>query len=73
MTYVNPVSNEKEFLCPMGRFLHVPTKGADVAVKDEAVVKYTVPWWQDWEKYSIGRLTTLVRKIMVVNTLTKDE
>ena len=72
-TYVNPVSNEKEFLCPMGRFLHVPPKGADVTVKDEAVVEYAVPWWQDPEKYSIGRLTTLVRRIMIVNTLTKDE
>lgn len=72
-TYVNPVTNEKEFLCPNGRYLHVPPSGADAEVKDEEVVAYEMPWWKDNEKYSIGRLTKLVRKITIVNTLTKDE
>ena len=72
-TYVNPATNQKEFLCPMGRYLHVPTSGCDLSSKDTAIVKYTIPWWRDDEQYSIGHLTELVRKIVIVNTLTKDE
>ena len=59
-------------LCPNGRYLHIPPKNAqsDSAIE---VTKFDVPWWNDTEKYMIGRLTKKVRKINIMNTLTKDE
>ena len=69
---MDPVTNIKEYLCPTGRYLHVPPRGANSDAIDE-VVGYDVPWWLDEERYSIGRLTRKVRKITIINTLTKDE
>jgi hypothetical protein len=52
--------------------LHVPTGGAqsDSAIE---VTKFDIPWWNDPERYAIGRLTKKLRKVTVINTLTKDE
>jgi meiotically up-regulated gene 157 (Mug157) protein len=32
-----------------------------------------IPWWNDTERYCIGRLTKKVRQINLMNTLTKEE
>ena len=37
------------------------------------VAPFNVAWWNDHERYVIGSLTTKVRKINVMNTLTKEE
>ena len=39
----------------------------------DETIAFDVPWWNDHEKYQIGRLTKKVRKITVMNTLTKDD
>ena len=70
-TYVDPVTNTKEFLCPNGRYLHVPPRTANSDAIGE-VQNYDIPWWLD-ENYAIGRLTRKVRSIMIINCLTKDE
>lgn len=31
------------------------------------------PWWEDFDKFVVGRLTRKARKINVMNTLTKEE
>ena len=71
-TYIHPKTNQKEYLCPQGRYLHVPPCNGQ-SDHIEEVVKFDLPWWLDEEKYLIGRLTKKVRKINLVNTLTKDE
>ena len=61
-----------EYLCPTGRYLHIPPKSSASDTSKE-VVKFEVAWWNDADKYMIGRLTKQVRKIILMNTLTKDE
>ena len=34
--------------------------------------KYDIAWWNDTDSYMIGRLTKKVRRITLLNTLTKD-
>lgn len=62
----------KEFLCPIGRYLHIPPKSSN-SDKAKEVVTFDVAWWNDSERYMIGRLTKQVRKVVLMNTLTKDE
>lgn len=71
-TYLDPETNQEQYLCPNGRYLHIPPKNShsDSAIE---VTKFDVPWWNDTEKYMIGRLTKKVRKVNIMNTLTKDE
>lgn len=52
--------------------MHIPPRSGQSDHLEEAV-KFNLPWWLDEEKYLIGRLTKKVRKINLVNTLTKDE
>ena len=72
ITYIDPETNMTEFLCPTGRYLHIPPKSSHSDTSKE-VVKFEVAWWNDADKYMIGRLTKQVRKIILMNTLTKDE
>lgn len=71
-TYVDPKTNQKATYCPMGRFLHVPPQNADSTAETE-VAPFDIPWWCNSEQYEIGRLTRKVRKINIINTLTKEE
>lgn len=32
-----------------------------------------IPWWMDDQNYQVGKLTKRVRKLRIVNTLTKEE
>jgi len=59
-------------LCPQGRYLHIPSINATSDAATE-VVEFDTPWWRDTDKYMIGRLTKKVRKINIMNTLTKDD
>lgn len=72
ITHIDPETNMQEFLCPIGRYLHIPPKSSHSDTSKE-VVKFEVAWWNDADKYLIGRLTKQVRKIILMNTLTKDE
>lgn len=71
-TYIDPKTNLKAFYCPNGRFLHVPPCNANSDVENE-VAPFDIPWWNNSDKYEIGRLTRKVRKINIMNTLTKEE
>ena len=35
--------------------------------------EFTKPWWDDLERYSIGKLTESVREIRIINMLTKHD
>ena len=56
----------------MGRYLHIPPRNANSDSAKE-VVEFNEPWWKDEAKYLIGRLTKKVRKVNIINTLTRDE
>lgn len=65
--WVDPATGQEDFICPTGRFLHVPEPGSK---KDRGM---KTPWWEDFDKFVVGRLTRKARKINVMNTLTKEE
>ena len=69
---MNPETNTLEYLCPTGRFLHVPPRDATSDAHTE-VQPFDKPWWNDEQNYGIGRLTKKSRKISIINTLNKDE
>lgn len=53
---------------PMGRFVHVPAPEPEAVSADHP----NTPWWRD-EQYIIGQLSAKVRKLRIVNTLTRQE
>ena len=69
---MNNKSGKEEYLCPTGRYLHIPPIEPDSRAQHECA-PFEAPWWVDTENFMIGRLTKKVRKIMIVNMLTKDE
>jgi hypothetical protein len=71
-TFVDPETGIETHYCPIGRYLHIPPNNAQSNVGTECA-PYETPWWQDTERYMIGRLTKKVRKINIMNTLTKDD
>ena len=71
-TFIDPKTGQQTTLCPTGRYLHVPPVNAQSNYETE-VVDFEIPWWRDSDKYMIGRLTKKVRKITLMNTLTKDD
>lgn len=71
-TFIDPKTGQQTVLCPTGRYLHVPPINAQSNYETE-VVDFEIPWWRDSDKYMIGRLTKKVRKITLMNTLTKDD
>ena len=73
-SFIDPRTNTKEYLClcPIGRYLHIPPRNATSDCAKE-VVEFDTPWWFDEGKYLIGRLTKKVRKVNIINTLTRDE
>ena len=60
----------KQHLCPTGRFLHVPPATPD---SDWDTQGFSKPWWDDYERYGIGKLTESVREIRIINMLTKHD
>lgn len=58
----------KQYICPNGRYLHVPPVGPD---SDWDPNSFNSPWWEDDTRYCIGQLTERVRTIRLVNTLSK--
>ena len=57
-------------MCPTGRFLHVPPSEPDSNWDPSS---FTIPWWQDDARYSIGKLTERTRSVRLINTLTKQD
>ncbi|XP_065192199.1 cytochrome b5 domain-containing protein 1-like [Sycon ciliatum] len=53
---------------PMGRFVHVPPRFPSSSWK----TNFGTPWWKN-HKYCIGILSSRVRHIRLVNTLTSQE
>ena len=66
-TFVDPTTGIETCYCPTGRYLHIPPDTAHSDVATEAA-PFDQPWWQDSDKYMIGRLTKKVRKINLMNT-----
>ena len=52
--------------------MHIPAVGAQSDAHTETA-KFSLCWWDNTDKYCIGRLTKKVRKINLMNTLTKEE
>ena len=71
-TFVDPETGVENCYCPIGRYLHVPPTNAQSNVNTECA-PFETPWWKDTDRYKIGRLTKKVRKINIMNTLTKDD
>jgi len=69
---IDDKSGKDVFFCPTGRYLHIPPTDPNSKVADECA-PFETPWWRDNENFMIGRLTRNVRKITIMNTLTKDE
>jgi hypothetical protein len=67
-TWIEPVTNLKQYYLPCGRFLHVPPTYPHSAWKGT----FGLPWWRD-PQLRMGQLTSKTRKIVIVNTLTKQE
>jgi hypothetical protein len=68
-TFLDPASNLKVVWCPQGRFLHVPPVEPDAAFDNS----FDVQWWRDDSRYCIGTLTKKVRKIRLINMLSKQD
>ena len=68
-TYFDPRSSLKVVYCPQGRFLHVPPVEPDAGFDNS----FDSPWWRDEGKYCIGALTQKVRKVRLINMLSKQE
>jgi hypothetical protein len=64
---VNPVTGTKAYYTPAGRFIDIPPQ---VPRSDYKMVRE--PWWLDQSR-CLGNLTRKVRKIKIVNMLTKQE
>mmetsp|Transcript_46802 Transcript_46802/g.117264 ORF Transcript_46802/g.117264 Transcript_46802/m.117264 type:complete len:237 (+) Transcript_46802:80-790(+) len=63
-----------EYYTPMGRFLHIPPSDPS----DNFQTDFGLPWWMDHleqePKYWLGMLSQKrVRRVRIVNMLTKDE
>ncbi|KAL9654684.1 hypothetical protein ABK040_006746 [Willaertia magna] len=69
--WIDPITNERCYYTPMGRFLHIPLPSYEPETTKEPVP--TTPWWKDDGKYMIGKLSKKTRIIRIVNTLTHDE
>lgn len=69
-TWIDPVSNSRDYYCPSGRYLHIPPKEPHSNWDTKG---FETAWWDDVDQFMIGRKTTAVRKIRIVNTLTKHD
>ena len=58
VTYIDPLTNLKQYYHPWGRFLHVPPQGPDSSWD----ISVKCQWWRD-DKYVIGNLTKRTRPI----------
>eukprot|EP00826_Nyctotherus_ovalis_P036689 TRINITY_DN3276_c0_g2_i7.p1 TRINITY_DN3276_c0_g2~~TRINITY_DN3276_c0_g2_i7.p1 ORF type:complete len:216 (-),score=56.04 TRINITY_DN3276_c0_g2_i7:136-783(-) len=67
-TFVSPHSKILEYYLPNGRYLHIPPAEPDSSWSNS----FTTPWWRK-KKLCIGKLTRKVRKLRVINMLTKDD
>lgn len=67
-TFVDAVTAYEEIYCPTGRYIHVPPKYPDTEFDP-----VDVPWWQEESKYYVGLLASSVRKLRIVNLLTKQQ
>lgn len=67
--HINLLTGCKVPYTPEGRFLDVPPPLPRNDWKNEV----TIPWWKNKEIYYVGKLANRPRKIIIVNTLTKDQ
>jgi len=57
-----------EYYTPLGRYLHLPPLEPD----STWINNFKTPWWRN-KKYSIGKLTKKVRKIRIINMISKQD
>jgi cytochrome b involved in lipid metabolism len=67
-TYIHPVTALEAAYTPMGPVLHVPPPFPHSDWAND----FSLPWWHD-PQYFIGMVTTQLRKIRIINTLTGQE
>mmetsp|Transcript_3223 Transcript_3223/g.4958 ORF Transcript_3223/g.4958 Transcript_3223/m.4958 type:complete len:226 (+) Transcript_3223:53-730(+) len=66
-THIDPETQIRCVYCPQGRYIHVPPRYPDSSWRTD----FGTPWWRD-RKYCIGDLTSKVRRIDVMNLLTRQ-
>jgi hypothetical protein len=71
-TFIDPIKNIRQFYSPQGAYLHLHSVFPDSEWSSSSS-SFKVPWWRDTDKYLIGHLTKKVRKIKLINMLTKHE
>jgi len=67
-THIDPHTGLLEIFCPWGRYIHVPPQGPESGWATD----FDIPWWEN-EQYYIGSFTKRVRKVTVLNFLTKQK
>lgn len=67
-THINPATGLEEIYCPWGRYIHVPPTGPE----SNWATNFATPWWED-TRYYIGSAAKRMRKITIVNLLTKQK
>eukprot|EP00397_Hematodinium_sp_SG-2012_P059346 GEMP01075950.1.p1 GENE.GEMP01075950.1~~GEMP01075950.1.p1 ORF type:complete len:230 (+),score=46.82 GEMP01075950.1:46-735(+) len=67
-TFIDPDTLCEEFNYPQGRYIHVPPMFPTTDFDDVA----DTPWWTEKGQYWVGKLTSAVRKIRIMNLLTKQ-
>lgn len=66
--YVDPVTQCKLYYTPYGRYVHIPPPFPTTDWAND----FGRPWWKD-SSFSIGKLSTKTRKLLLMNTLTKEK
>ena len=66
---VDPSFNLFWWYCPTGRYLHIPPITPDSEWDPE---KIGTPWWRD-DDLRIGQVTQKVRRVRLINMITKDD
>jgi len=65
-TRIDPEAGDRRYFLPMGRFVGVPESGEPAKPGEGGA------WWRDGTG-RVGKLSTSVRRIKLLNTLTQDE
>eukprot|EP00164_Ancoracysta_twista_P003538 GFYU01004723.1.p1 GENE.GFYU01004723.1~~GFYU01004723.1.p1 ORF type:complete len:687 (+),score=218.34 GFYU01004723.1:187-2247(+) len=67
--HIDPESGVERPFCPQGHFIHCPPRDPDPLWRND----FGTPWWNDIDRFCVGRMSAHTRMIRCVNTLTGQE
>jgi len=67
--HIDPVTGFDDVYCPWGRYIHVPEPGPEASLRAAGI---EMAWWEN-PRYYIGVAARRIRKITVMNLLTKQK